>query len=340
LNNGESWEPWLQTGKGAITCIRTHPLIKGLLAAATIYKTENNKARSRVFVSRDCGENWDLLQETSRVRDIAWLPLVGEPTIFIATDDGLFRGPLLPGTPDLTVPVKIKTEKFPADQTVYAVASFVDAEGEANIAVAMSRNRGIYLSKQGGKQNSFESIGPDGLNITLLLVQQEGTQIWLWAGTGTSAGQGQGCWRRDLRAGVNPAEEWKEFSTNWVGGACYGLALSGDKLLAATGDRGVLQLDLSGPAPAWVVDREFYSGLPKKSAEELYHPVWALGSQPGPSALVLAGGPKGVFRSSDHGLRYRSCCRREFRERVSLPKTWLIRSGEHDLSLVYDHEKE
>lgn len=348
LNDGNSWEPVLHAEKGhEFTCIRSHPLIKGLLAATTKYEATLPdgiiELRSRVFISWDCGESWQDLNEIIEVHDLAWLPLESHPILLIASRDGLFRGMIEKDREirDLTVPVRIETSSYPDDQTVYAVSSFISPRGNIHVAVAMSRNRGVYLSeyKQNGLE-SFRHIGPgEPLNIRLLEVRQGTKECWLWAGTGVSGNKGQGCLRRDFRTEVRSADGWQRFVDGWEGGACYAIAFVGERVLAATGDRGVLHLELNSQSKEWKVDKEFKSGLPLKSSGELYHPVSALAARSDPQPLVMAAGHCGVYRSLDDKLGFSSCCETEFRDAVSLPATWLIRSGKHEIQVEKDYEK-
>ena len=57
----------------------------------------------------------------------------------------------------------------------------------------------------------------------------------------------------------------------------------------------------------------------------------------GPGGLVLAGGDKGVFASTD-GEHYSSRSQTEFTETVALPSTWLFVSGTHEISVVSEGE--
>ena len=91
-----------------------------------------------------------------------------------------------------------------------------------------------------------------------------------------------------------------------------------------------------------------------------FDPVWALATAPAGRAdclrskvastggdgagtvalrlpVLLAGTDAGVFKSAD-GAHFEPASSREFRERVTLPDTWLFCSGEHEVSAVSEDE--
>ena len=100
---------------------------------------------------------------------------------------------------------------------------------------------------------------------------------------------------------------------------------------------GVLWQDASRPNTQWQRP-DVGSGLPLREAERLFQPVHALATAPEGTPL-LAGGPSGVFRRPDTSERYEPCSTREFTEKVTLPPTWLLCSGSHELEVVTDDEE-
>ena len=64
-----------------------------------------------------------------------------------------------------------------------------------------------------------------------------------------------------------------------------------------------------------------------------FQPVFAIAVDPA-NRLLLAGGPKGTYRSRDRGPHYENCSTKEFLDRVTLPDTWLFCSGSHDIAVA------
>jgi hypothetical protein len=55
----------------------------------------------------------------------------------------------------------------------------------------------------------------------------------------------------------------------------------------------------------------------------------------GVGGRLLAGSTRGVYRSSD-GVGWRATSNRQTRQLVTVPETWLLCSGEHDIEVVHD----
>jgi hypothetical protein len=115
------------------------------------------------------------------------------------------------------------------------------------------------------------------------------------------------------------------------------LAFSGSTVYAGSHRAGVLWQDASRPNTQWQRP-DVGSGLPLREAERLFQPVYALATAP-EGAPLLTGGPSGVFRRPRDSARYEPCSTREFTEKVTLPPTWLLCSGSHELEVVTDHEE-
>jgi hypothetical protein len=123
----------------------------------------------------------------------------------------------------------------------------------------------------------------------------------------------------------------------WDGGSCHALAFKGSYVFAATHQKGVLWLDLSkGDDAAWH-QPVLGSGLPIRDVERIFQPVHAVAADPA-QRLVLAGGPLGIYRSRDDGTNYEQSSSKEFRDRVTVPDTWLFCSGDHSVEVVTEDE--
>jgi hypothetical protein len=54
--------------------------------------------------------------------------------------------------------------------------------------------------------------------------------------------------------------------------------------------------------------------------------------------VLFAGGPEGVYRSTNDGANYMPSTSEESSEKVTLPQTWLFVSGKHDIIVVGEDE--
>jgi hypothetical protein len=197
---------------------------------------------------------------------------------------------------------------------------------------------GVFISTVGGRANSFRNIGLSGQDVRVLGVQQEGPRAYLWAGMAApSAGDpGTGCTSWELLpSGDAPPDGWLAFSGNWNGGSCRALAFSGPAVFAGSHHGGVLRLAARRSGAAWAPP-PLGSGLPLRELPNLFHPVDALASNGG--GIILAGGPKGIFRTRDAGSSYDACSRKVFSDKVTLPPTWLFCSGEHEIQVVSEDD--
>jgi hypothetical protein len=52
--------------------------------------------------------------------------------------------------------------------------------------------------------------------------------------------------------------------------------------------------------------------------------------------MLLAAGPKGVYRANSAMGPYACCSSRSFTDKVTLPPTWLFCSGEHQIEMVHE----
>jgi Baseplate J-like protein len=340
VNNGEGWEP---AGRfdGQVVEHAAHPSRPGLLAVAS--RAAGDTVDVRVSISRDCGETWE---ERARVdyavRSLAWIDRDGEPLLLMATDAGLFQLTAAAGRGPAQIDLASDHADLPPP---VAVAAAVNLEGQVCVAVALSQRRGVWLSRDAARNDTFRSIGVDSSDVRVLRTQEEGSRSFLWAGTFSGGGdEGTGCFRYELTGSEAPPEGWMHFDKSWSGGSCYALAFAQGQAYAATHHGGVLRLDSRSASSAWRGVR-LTSGLPlNRDAEPAAAPgereglarVVAVAADP-VTGRVLAGGPLGIFRSDDRGEVYVPVSIRES-DQVTLPPTWLFVPGEHELTVVHQHE--
>lgn len=334
MNNGNGWEPARRFPDHEIDALRTHPRVPGLLAVAA--RSVDDSGLAQIYISSDCGENWSEIAEMAlRVEDMAWTVKEGLPVLLLATDVGLYELAIQPGSS----PLQLLVDPQNQDLGFYAITVSPHVRGTINVAVAARGSGGVFLSKQGGKSNTFSKIGLDGENARVLEVQKEGVRYFLWAGIATPGNEGgKGCVRRELLGEEDPPDGWRSFHKNWSGGSCRGLAFQGAKAFAATHRSGVVCLDLDKSDAGWE-STSIDCGLPMRDTERLFHPINAV-AVGGQDSLIMTAGPKGVYRSEDAGGSYESCSTKIFTEKVSLPETWLFCSGEHNIIVVSEDEKE
>ncbi len=338
LNNGEGWEVASRFA-GPIVAVEAHPQRAGLLAVAA---RRAGNSGMEVRISADCGETWEAgrFATAFNINDLAWAMRDGVPILFLATDVGLYEVQARPGSS----PIQILVDpQLPADRGFYAVATYTDVRGVAHVAVAAQSLGGVYLSIQGGQPNSFRKKGanlPPTEDIRVLRVQVDGPRAFLWAGAAALEGSnGSGCYRWELRGTQDPPEGWKAFSQGWQGGSCRDLAFQRMHVFAATHRLGVMRLDASQENAAWQAPA-VTCGLPLRDPGR-FHPVDAVaGSLPSAAPLVMAGGVAGVYRTLDGGVSYETSSNAEFREKVTLPKTWLFVSYDPEMTVLSEDEAE
>jgi hypothetical protein len=343
LNDGDGWEAAGRfgpdvSGTGQADGLRASSEQPGWLAATLLLPN----GRSRVYVSADAGETWDLAQELARVYDLAWLP--GDaPVLLLGADDGLYKLSIEWGPSFGANLLQQGVDRNRPELGFYAVA-VTRIRGSVSVAVAAESQGGIFLSFQGGDSFSFHPITQQlqGEDVRVLEVQTDGPRAFLWAGTAVPGGpsdNGKGCARRELLGAEDSADGWKWYSSGWQGGSCRALAIDGAHLVAGTYRGGVARLNLAEANPAWQTSlADLNCGLPLaggRGGQANFAPVDAV-AMGGGGSLVLAGGPLGIYRSSDGGARFASCSSRDFGDRVTLPDTWLFVSGEHDITVVKD----
>ena len=332
-NAGQGWEPVGRFPTETVRRIAPAPAASrpgvtarpGLVAVAT--RTESRG--SAIHVSRDLGESWTRLAEIeAAVSDLAWIDRDDEPAILLATNVGLYEISLRADA----VPLQIVVEQSHLDRGFYAVRSFVSERGVVGVAVAADSRYGVYLSLGGGRPGTFANVGLSGVDTRTLAVQLDGPNTILWAGAAESdpGRPGTGCFRARLfEANV----QWQALASGWSGGTCWDLGFTGTTALAATQSAGVLRLDTTVGNPQWQV-ASVNCGLPLRDRTR-FEATEAVDADA--AGLTLAGTSRGVYRSSDV-TTWTGAANRETRQQVTIPDTWLLCSGEHDIEVVREDE--
>jgi hypothetical protein len=215
-----------------------------------------------------------------------------------------------------------------ADRGFYAVRSFVSERGAPGVALAAQTQYGVYLSTNAGRRGTFNHVGLANVDNRVLAVQYDGPATVLWVGTGEPDPRkpGQGCHRTRL---FEVDVRWQQVNAGWLGGTCRGLAFAGSRLVAATQSGGVLRLETNAPNLAWQTVA-VNCGLPLRDPGR-FHPVDAIGA--GADNRLLAGGVEGIY-SSTNGIDWAVSANRSTVDLVTVPDTWLLCSGEHDIKVV------
>jgi hypothetical protein len=290
--------------------------------------TRTAEGGSCVYLSTSLGESWTKLAVLEpAVADLTWIDREQSASLLMATDAGLYELSLLPDS----VPLQVLVDQADADRGFYAVRAFVSERGVAGVAVAAQAQYGVYLSVTGGRPGSFANIGLSRVDTRTLAVQYDGPATVLWVGAGESdpARAGQGCFRARL---FEASVKWQALSGGWSGGSCWDFAFAGSTALAATQSAGVLRLDAAAENPAWQV-ADVNCGLPLRDRTR-FEPTESLAAD-ATGNQVIVGGTRGIYRSADQ-VRWAAAANRETREMVTIPDTWLLCSGDHDIEVVRD----
>lgn len=281
---------------------------------------------SGVYLSTDLGESWRRIAELQTgIVDVAWIDRDRNGALLLASDTGLYELALLP---DAT-PNQIIVEPSDPDRGFYAVEAFISEQGNWGVAVAAQAQLGVYLSVQGGRRGTFGNIGLTGTETRCMSVQFDGPTTVLWVGTGEPDPKrpGPGC----VRARLFEADvRWENLSIGWAGGTCWEVGFAGSTALAATQSAGVLGLDTSANQPTWRTP-DVNCGLPLRDLPRFDAVLTVAADSAG--GLAMAGGARGVYRSRD-GLRWQATANRETTDAVTIPDTWLLCSGEHQIEVV------
>jgi len=331
MDNGDGWE-LIKTFPGEeIQIINSNKNKAGMNAVVT--KIPDNG--SHLYVSEDCGESWRTVAQTQFViNDISWTMRNGLHFLILATDKGLYELSLS----ENLGPVPLEVDPKKPELGFYAVTASMGIRGTFYVAVAARNLGGIYLSSQGGRKQSFSNIGLQKEDVRVLRIQQESVNTYLWAGITVAGNEsGKGCFRWSL-LGAEPPVSGTKFQSNWDGGSCHSLAFRDHYVFAATHDKGVLRLDTGkGEGAAWETQPEFNSGLPLRDTAHNYWPVSDVSAH-NETTCVMAGTVHGVYRSTNNGKSYESVSKNIFTDKVTLPDTWLLCSGEHQIEVVLEDE--
>lgn len=280
---------------------------------------------SGVHLSTDLGETWHRVAELQAgISDLAWIDRGGAAALLLATDVGLYELALMRGA----VPLQVIIDPADPDRGFYGVRAFVSEHGAVGVAAAAQAQYGVYLSTEGGRAGSFGAIGLDGVDVRTLDVQFDGPATVLWAGSGEAdlSRPGSGCFRTRL---FESDVRWEQLSTGWGGGTCWSLAFVGTTAYAATQSGGVLRLDTAATQPAWDAP-EVNCGLPLRDRPR-FEAVETVATA-GADDPVIVGSPRGVYRSVQAD-RWAPSANRETRDSVTVPDTWLLVSGEHQIEV-------
>ncbi|MEK8105510.1 hypothetical protein NKG94_10870 [Micromonospora sp. M12] len=298
-----------------------------------------------MHLSTDLGETWSLLTDLdARISDVAWLDRDGAGALLVATDTGLYEVSLLPG--------RCRCRSWstrPTPTGVLRGARVRLRTWRAGRGGGRAGQFGVYLSTAGGRPGSFTHVGLANVDNRVLAVQYDGPATLLWSGAGEPDPKkpGQGCHRTRL---FESDVKWQSMQAGWIGGTCRDLAFAGQQAVAATQSGGVLRLDTLAAQPQWQ-SVSVNCGLPLRDRTR-FVPVDAIAVS-GPTAagaagavggsgaagggaaerLILAGGERGVHRSAN-AVDWTPSANQATADVVTVPDTWLLCSGEHDIEVV------
>lgn len=333
MNDADGWETVLVLENETIESVAVSSFNPGVLALHTKKTGESSTSTSSVHISMDSGESWQLATDTAfEIEGLAWSKREGIPLLFMATDVGLYELWTTPGS----APVQVLVTQDEPDMGFYSVVTSMDNQGTTYVIAASQKEKGLFMSSQGGKSGTFSMIGFKDTDIRTLSIQIDGPRSFLWAGeTAVGNEEGVGCHFIELRGSVLSPEGWTTLKENWTGGSCKSIAFFGSTVLAASHRAGVLSIAGDSANKIWKRPN-IRCGLPIRDSDRLFHPVHSLAVNPD-QTLVLAGTPEGVFKSTD-GDSFFPCSKKEFTDKVTLPETWLFCSGHHDITVETDDE--
>jgi len=338
VNNGSGWERVLDVsadeGSAELVQVATHPSVAGRVVVIEV-----DGGKSRVHVSRDCGQTWtNPWNPAFEINGVAWVTHDEVPCLMFASDKGLYE---LEDVAD-SEPKLIPVVEADDNMGLYSIAA---ATGDvASLAVAAKSRKGVFLSRQRGQRGTWLQLsGSSGKDLRALAFQQQGRRTWIWAGAvAVGMDKGTGCIRWEL--GVTdetPVKEPTTFDKNWAFGGCLGLAFRGTRVLAATFREGVAVLDSNEQDAGWRVQSQMGLPLDTEHRERTYLPVQGVAVAPSrrdsdESPLVMACSV-GAYRSHDGGQTFEAT-QDSSPESVTLPPTWLFCSGKHELRVVTEDE--
>lgn len=313
------------------SAVGQHP---GMVAVSTVTATS-----SRIYISEDLGESWRRAAELGFVvADLCWVDRQGAPVLLLAGERGLYELPMGEGA----IPVQNVVDAGQPDRGFYAVDALVDVRGRTGVAVAAEASAGVWLSPDAGAAGSFKQVKAAGEDIRCMTVQYDGGASYLWLGRSVPEGSGTGCVRLKIdelaRTDLDTLKSaWEQFGAAWTGGSCWSVHVMGNAAYAATQSGGVLRLQLGQASPQWSTP-DVNCGLPLRDRTR-FDPIRAVSGavRADGTTLLLAAGPKGIYRSTDNTASWAGCTRRVVDDVVTLPETWLFCSGEHRIEVVHGH---
>jgi hypothetical protein len=320
MNNGVGWEVVAHFPNELVEAVRPDPVVPGAVAVASrVTGTEHSAVRT----SSDCGETWTEVGSLDyHVEDLHWMQRPSGRSLLLATDKGLYEVTEAKSIEQLLV------DRNQPNLGFYAVTS-TDVLGVSVVAVAAQKEGGIYISSRSGDSGTFLQKGLTGEDIRVFVVEEDGPRRYLWAGAWAAHTEpGHGCFRWEVRGHEDPPDGWVHFDAGWAGSSCRALAVAGKYIFAASYVTGVLRLDPRADKPHWEAPL-VNCGLPMREVGR-FQPVLSVASDDAATRL-LAGGPVGIRSSDAQGLTWEPASEAVFRERVTLPPTWLFCSGEHEI---------
>lgn len=337
-NMGDGWESIGRFPNERVVALTSFPRETGiqdrpgLLAVAT--QITASADASAIHISHDCGESWTVgLRMTFKVDAMAWVVRETVPVLLLATERGLYELAIH----EHAEPFQVLVASDQPSLGFYAVTVSTDVWGGTSVALAARGEKGIYLSDEGGKTETYRCIGLEGEMVRRVAFQHYGAHRYLWACTAAIGNDpGRACFRWRMTGAEENPEGWRHFDRNWNGGGCREIAFRGSVVLAASHRSGVLRLDVTDPEPAWEAPT-IKCNLPLRGPERLFQPVDALAVDSATGCL-FAGGVEGIYRSRDQGNAYEHVSSGTFVERVTLPGTWLFCSAEHRLEVESEDE--
>ena len=344
MNNGDGWEQVRRFENETMTLLRAYPreaatptesgrrpARAGYLAAVT--QVPGDFVASRVYFSIDCGETWEAGPLTDfQIYDMAWVEQHDAPGLMLATEAGLYYMRLQANA----VPEQLVVDPDDLGLGFYSVTVSSDAMGGVSVAVAARGKKGVYLSHQGGQSKTYTNIGLKNEEVRVLEVQHIGLRRYVWAGLAAVGDDpGKGCYRWLLTGAEENPEGWVHFGKGWEASSCRALTFVGNRAYAATRRGGVLAMDVDARNASWK-SSSVNGGLPLRELRK-FESVDAIASD-ADGRWVMAAGVRGIYRSGDGAEQFAYCSGRTFRDRVTLPPTWLFCSGEHEIRVISEDE--
>ncbi len=337
-NNAQGWESVGKFPDEKLTLVKAFPKEAtatgqpGLVALASNVKNSNSE--SALHISHNCGETWKVgLRTTFHVVDLAWVERNGIAVLLLATEKGLYELAIN----ENAVPHQILVDASKPTLGFYSVAVSTDVLGGTSVAVVSDDDKGVYLSNDAGKSETFDNLGLSNKLIRVIAFQHYGANRYLWAGCAAIGNDpGNACYRFRLTGAEKNIEGWLNFKSGWDAGGCRDIAFQGSKVFAASLRTGVLRLDINDEQPEWLPP-DIKCGLPLRGRDRLFQPTDAVVTSPN-SDLLLVSGIEGVYRSSNIGNDYELTSSKEFLESVTLPNTWLFCSDEHNITVINEDE--